>query len=145
MVCILTVNNDTSYQKNKFIFMSSYLPFCKVTAPCHSSLLFIHHAILKLTFWNWHTHRPFFKTAIFNLDIIRKRISLALSFLFYNTLVSFVKCTSECQLETEGEQVFKRIQTIFYLCSWVYFHQYSFLSFLVCYQDKQYHAFLSLV
>ena len=133
MVCILAVNNGISYQKETFIFISGYFPICEIIAPCHSSFLFSHHTILKLTFWNWHTHRPFFKIAIFNLDIIWKRIFLALYFLFWTTLVSLVTYTSECQFETEGKQVFKGIQTNFSFCSWAYVEQYSFLSFLACY------------
>ena len=50
MVCILAVNNGISYQKETFIFISSYFPICEIIAPCHSSFLFSHHTILKLTF-----------------------------------------------------------------------------------------------
>ena len=133
MVCILSVNNGTSYQNETFIFISSYFPICEIIAPWYASFLFSHHTILKLTFWNWHAHRPFFKIAVFNLDVILKRILLALYFMFCSTWVTLVTYTSECQFETEGKQVFKGIQTNCSFCSWACVDQYSILSFLACY------------
>ena len=132
MVWILNMNNGILHiRKINLCLFQVMFPVCKALAPRYSSLLFMHSAILKLTFWNWLTHLPFFKTASFNLDIIRKRISLVLSFLYYSTLISLLKWTSECQFKTEEKQVFKGIQTIFFLCIWAYLyrHRFSFMSF----------------